>query len=220
MTILKTCKFCNTSSTDLTVFVKNRQHKDGFLNICKECRNTSRRTTQLPEELPYLRKCTDCGLEAKVDADLGAFAAGTGNFHGKANICKPCYNTKIAAKRIRKMVENPFHNQDRNLAKRGITYKDKVAMVEAVNFKCEICDSQLQSVFHAQLDHSHTNGHNRGILCSKCNTGLGKFNDNIDMLNKAMQYLLKTEHKIDGTPYDIKTINDSLYGEWRDGLLG
>lgn len=46
------------------------------------------------------------------------------------------------------------------------------------------------------MDHDHTTGKIRGLLCFGCNTGLGKFKDSIVILNKAINYLKgKNEQK-------------------------
>jgi hypothetical protein len=39
------------------------------------------------------------------------------------------------------------------------------------------------------IDHCHNTGKVRGLLCDHCNKGLGLFKDNIDYLNKAIEYL-------------------------------
>jgi hypothetical protein len=51
--------------------------------------------------------------------------------------------------------------------------------------KCWICESKTSLV----VDHDHSTGKVRGLLCSLCNTSLGGFKDNIESLKKAIEYL-------------------------------
>jgi hypothetical protein len=39
------------------------------------------------------------------------------------------------------------------------------------------------------VDHDHETKHVRGLLCANCNTALGKFHDNPDLLYRAADYL-------------------------------
>lgn len=50
---------------------------------------------------------------------------------------------------------------------------------------CTICGE-----FGDQVDHCHTTGQVRGLLCINCNTGLGKFKDDPMLLEFARLYLL------------------------------
>lgn len=59
-------------------------------------------------------------------------------------------------------------------------------MLEACDFKCEICSKQLDVPY---VDHCHTTKKVRGILCNKCNFGIGHFDDNPALLESAIRYL-------------------------------
>ena len=53
---------------------------------------------------------------------------------------------------------------------------------------CPICDKETHKVV---LDHNHLTDKFRGWLCNDCNNALGKFNDDIVFLKKAIKYLKK-----------------------------
>jgi arginine utilization protein RocB len=55
--------------------------------------------------------------------------------------------------------------------------------------KCAICESELTQ--KCCIDHDHTTGKIRGILCYNCNTGLGQFKDSEEIMLKAVAYLKK-----------------------------
>jgi hypothetical protein len=56
---------------------------------------------------------------------------------------------------------------------------------------CAICFKADISGRRLSVDHCHGTDEIRGLLCSKCNTGLGLFDDNIDNLVSAINYLKK-----------------------------
>lgn len=53
------------------------------------------------------------------------------------------------------------------------------------NGGCAICGRVTKLV----VDHDHETNRVRGLLCSTCNTGLGKLGDNVENLRKAIVYL-------------------------------
>lgn len=54
---------------------------------------------------------------------------------------------------------------------------------------CSICSCVCSTGKKLSADHCHTTGVFRGLLCGKCNKGLGLFNDNLTFMGKAMTYL-------------------------------
>jgi hypothetical protein len=56
---------------------------------------------------------------------------------------------------------------------------------------CEICGGSTSKAIG--LDHCHKTNKPRGMLCSKCNAGLGQFQDSSELLKKAAEYLARFE---------------------------
>lgn len=76
----------------------------------------------------------------------------------------------------------------------GLTLEDFNRILLQQDNKCAICphehlDGHKSTILH--VDHDHITGANRGLLCKKCNTGLGEFKDNIQWLLNAVEYLKK-----------------------------
>ena len=56
---------------------------------------------------------------------------------------------------------------------------------------CAVCGSEdpKHNKYDFVVDHDHTTGHPRGLLCHKCNVGIGMFEDNTQSLTNAITYL-------------------------------
>lgn len=61
------------------------------------------------------------------------------------------------------------------------------ALLEKQNYQCGICKTSIHE--YAHLDHDHDTEEYRGLLCAKCNRGLGLLGDNIESIESAIQYL-------------------------------
>lgn len=71
----------------------------------------------------------------------------------------------------------------------GITAEDYNAFSKFCNDKCVICENPCPSGRRLAVDHDHSNGVIRGLLCINCNKGLGNFKDSIELLEVAIIYL-------------------------------
>ena len=83
-------------------------------------------------------------------------------------------------------VANPEKVKAGHLRRHGLAIEEYNAMVDAQHGQCAICgcgDEQLC------VDHDHSTGVVRGLLCQRCNRGLGDFRDNPSALRKAINYL-------------------------------
>lgn len=73
-------------------------------------------------------------------------------------------------------------------SKYGITIDDYERMFEEQGGKCWICKQKKKKL---SVDHNHKTGKVRALLCTNCNTSLGKMKDSIQILENAISYLKK-----------------------------
>ena len=76
----------------------------------------------------------------------------------------------------------------------GITPEKYAELFKSQNGTCAICNNpetatRLGKVKALSVDHCHKSGAIRGLLCSDCNTGIGKLKDDVKILQSAIQYL-------------------------------
>ena len=90
-----------------------------------------------------------------------------------------------------KMIERQPHAQ--RMHHFGISMEKYIELLEGQGSRCAICGRHQEELDRKMaIDHSHSNGHIRGLLCLQCNAGLGQFRDSIDLLKKAQEYLQET----------------------------
>lgn len=81
--------------------------------------------------------------------------------------------------------------------KYGITQEEFDALWIVFRGKCGICDNDLrmplsqrgQPLDVVAVDHNHSTGNIRGLLCNACNKGIGLFREDVSVLQKAKDYL-------------------------------
>jgi hypothetical protein len=69
----------------------------------------------------------------------------------------------------------------------GLTLEQYQSLVEKQGGRCAICKRVLEKIL--VVDHCHETGRVRGLLCDRCNAGLGMFVDNPLILKSAIEYL-------------------------------
>lgn len=144
------------------------------------------------------KKCSKCFEVKTLD-----------NYHNKGkgfirNDCKECVRLygieyrKINKESIKKKkhdyrIKKPEIKYNSHLKiKYGITLQEYNVILKAQYYSCAIClekdkgDKRYRNLF---LDHCHSTGKVRGLLCKNCNYGLGNFKDNIELFSKAIKYL-------------------------------
>lgn len=73
--------------------------------------------------------------------------------------------------------------------KYGMTNDEVNALLLAQDSSCAICKKNLGEVF--DIDHNHSTGAVRGLLCRSCNMALGIFQDDPNILTEAVCYLYR-----------------------------
>lgn len=77
----------------------------------------------------------------------------------------------------------------------GIPQKEKIKWMklkpEYEIFTCPICQKTTIPSLTSKvvLDHDHNTGKVRGWICDSCNTGIGRFKDDVDLLKRAINFL-------------------------------
>ena len=123
-----------------------------------------------------MKKCTKCNTEKDYSY-----------FHkNKKTIDKHHYHCKACRK-------------EESLKQYGLSLKDYAKMFKEQNESCKICKTKIPKGTATDnrfyVDHCHTTGIVRGLLCNSCNHGLGMFCDNIQFLEKAINYLKESRNE-------------------------
>jgi hypothetical protein len=90
--------------------------------------------------------------------------------------------------------------------KYNLDYQDYLQIRQDCNNLCQICKKDRPLV----VDHCHTTGKVRGLLCSQCNSGLGHIKDNVDYLKKMIEYLERGTTDIDWVEYPCQRKHDPV----------
>lgn len=124
------------------------------------------------------KQCPKCESEKPLSEFSPRRSRKSGN--GIQSHCKSCRN--IYHRAYRKA--HPKKTRSVNWKSQGINPDTAWSLLENTS-ECELCNTNK----HLVVDHCHETGVIRGILCSPCNRSLGKLGDNIEGIQKVLQYL-------------------------------
>lgn len=119
-------------------------------------------------------KCRVC-LEEK---DLELFPKNKSYTSGRATICKSCQAAKA----------HIWRDPVKTAANKFKISEDYARELKSWT-NCFICGVEKTDTKSLCIDHNHTTGLVRGVLCDHCNKGLGLFRDNPKYLKSAINYL-------------------------------
>jgi hypothetical protein len=75
------------------------------------------------------------------------------------------------------------------LGRYGLTQASYLAMLEAQNGVCAVCSAPPKAGRSLHVDHCHSSGKVRGLLCPNCNSALGHAKDDQERLRLLGEYL-------------------------------
>lgn len=167
----KRCYDCKETKS-VNLFNKNKWAKDGICNQCKECKRIHRQKSSVKilnnESQRKWRQLTPDKQKA--------------------------YRLKFRS------TEAGMRSVQNSLLKSnyGITIDQYNEMFNSQQGKCAICGTHQSNLSkRLSVDHDHQTGEIRELLCNFCNTSLGNFKEDIDLIKKAISYLEK--HKKEST---------------------
>lgn len=175
-------KLCNVSR-----FYADKRHTDGLMSACKNCVNKINRDRgQYKSGLlsPLIRitekRCNTCGLIKTANE----FVACRSRTDGLMSICKECH----AEKEFKRNLTNRY----------GIDIIIWNRMIKDQNNRCKICGNTFKNFRDIHVDHLHSNSQSnssvRSLLCRNCNCMIGFANEDITILQSAIEYLQRFEY--------------------------
>jgi hypothetical protein len=137
-----------------------------------------------------MKTCTVCKEAKKLDE----YYKCTASKDGKGYRCKECDNLARKSWTINNSERAAYSSRNRALKwKYGIDIPTYDRMLATQKHCCAICGDKENKVggLHNSfsVDHDHTTGKVRGLLCNQCNRGLGMLGDNIKSIMNVVKYL-------------------------------
>lgn len=140
----------------------------------------------------YMKTCSTC----KGEKSLSEFHKTIRNGDGHHQRCKVCANYANKVSRDK----DPNFNRRNNLRRSfGMSLDEYQRLYDSQDGVCAICrkpESVIRAgkVLSLAVDHDHTSGRIRGLLCNNCNRGVGLFSDDTTIISRAVEYLRRERH--------------------------
>lgn len=104
----------------------------------------------------------------------------------------------------------------------GISPEQYNELIESQDNKCAICGKLFgtEKSNTPHIDHDHNSRWVRGALCTTCNSGIGMFKDDINLMNRAIDYIIATATPTEFTFTPVFKPKGSMKGLHKLGLIG
>lgn len=131
-----------------------------------------------------VKSCKKCGEEFKPPT----------SGHVYCEDCSPDQKRESHAKAMREYRKrNKEHCQKVkktwDLKKYGLTFEEYLEQLVRQGERCAICRTKDPGLKGFAVDHDHKSGSVRGLLCGRCNTALGSFKEDPNLLKVAALYV-------------------------------
>jgi DNA-directed RNA polymerase subunit RPC12/RpoP len=131
---------------------------------------------------------TKCCSSCKSEKKLSEFNKNKSGKLGVHNQCKECARLWKPSPDQRQKYNKRIREWNRKKLS-GFTSEDFESKLKEQGYKCAICGTEDPGATNWHADHDHKTNTKRGVLCHKCNTGLGLLKDDINVLCSAIEYL-------------------------------
>lgn len=92
--------------------------------------------------------------------------------------------------------ENPERyaaaRREHKMRRYGLTPAQYEALLVSQGGVCAICGDEERDGWDFAIDHEHGSGRVRGLLCRRCNVGIGLLRDDADVVEAAARYLRRS----------------------------
>ena len=140
------------------------------------------------------KTCNQCG-EARVFSDFYPKSGARGKDYaltaaGYSNDCKVCTNQARKTYILNNPDKAKASDRAYHLSNYGLTISEYNKMFNEQNGCCLGCEKhQTELKKRLCVDHCHTTGKVRGLLCTSCNAGLGQLKENVSIFNNLIKYI-------------------------------
>lgn len=102
--------------------------------------------------------------------------------YSSSNNCVHCDKDTMQKHKVTKQYSRIFKTY-------GLLKDAYLKMVSDQNSCCYLCGKKQENHFSLHVDHCHSTGKVRALLCGNCNQALGLFKENLELIRKAAEYL-------------------------------
>lgn len=154
------------------------------------------------------KTCSKCRQELPL-SDFIRRKLTSGNW-GHVSWCRPCRNAKAKEQWADGSIRDSVYRR-----KFGIGIADYEAMLKAQDGRCAICKTDQPTGHGAKngrfsVDHDHLTGEVRGLLCAGCNTALGGFKDDVNIMKNAIHYIQGHNDGFENRPLLTAALQEAL----------